>query len=150
MTELLPTPPFPDAMARTRVVAGIWVSGAFSRAAQRAFSMTSERSSGVISPQSIVTSRTPGWAATRVSTSFLIWARSGQPAMVSLTPMRTSPSADTSVPVVMPRSTMLPPSSGSITPRRSPMTSSTDGGDTRPAFARRSVPTGSILPVAAV
>ena len=37
VTELLPTPPFPDAMASTRVVAGIWVSGAFSRAAQRAF-----------------------------------------------------------------------------------------------------------------
>ena len=31
----------------------------------------------------------------RVSTSFLIWARSGQPAMVSFTPMVTSPSEDT-------------------------------------------------------
>ena len=38
------------------------------------------------------TLRTPGWVATRVSTSFLIWARSGQPPMVSFTPTVTSPS----------------------------------------------------------
>ena len=60
VTELLPTPPLPDAMASTRAVLGMAVSGAFSRACQRAFIMTSVRSSGVISPQSILTLRTPG------------------------------------------------------------------------------------------
>jgi hypothetical protein len=109
-------------------VAGTSVSGAFSRAAQRALSITSERSSGVISPQAIVTERTPGCVAMRVSTSFLICARSGQPAIVSFTPIVTSPSADTLDPVVMPRSTMFPPSSGSITPRSRPVISSREGG----------------------
>ena len=80
MTEVLPTPPLPEAMASTRVVAGTCVSGACSRAAQRALSMTSDLSSAVISVQSSFTCRTPGSAATRVSTSFLIWARSGHPA----------------------------------------------------------------------
>ena len=92
MTELLPTPPLPDATASTRAVAGTAVSGACSRACQRALSITSVRSSAFISPQSILTLRTPGWWATRDSTSFLIWARSGQPAIVSFTVMRTSPS----------------------------------------------------------
>jgi hypothetical protein len=55
VTELLPTPPLPLAMASTRVVAGISVSGAFSRAFQRALDMTSLRSSLVISPQSMRT-----------------------------------------------------------------------------------------------
>ena len=95
VTELLPTPPLPEAMASTRVLAGTCVSGACSRAAQRALSMTSDRSSAVISPHSMVTVRTPGCAAMRVSTSFLICARSGQPAMVSFTPMVTSPSGVT-------------------------------------------------------
>jgi hypothetical protein len=54
--------------------------------------MTSLRSSLVISPQSITTAVTPGWVAMRVSTSFLIWARSGQPPIVSLMPMVTTPS----------------------------------------------------------
>ena len=55
MTELLPTPPLPLAMARIRHDAGTSVSGAFSRAFQRALNITSLRSSLVISPQSIFT-----------------------------------------------------------------------------------------------
>ena len=70
------------------------VSGAFSRAFQRALSMTSLRSSLVISPQSMRTLVTPGCTATRVSMSFLIWARSGHPPIVSLTPTVTTPSSD--------------------------------------------------------
>ncbi len=125
VTELLPTPPLPEAMASTRVVAGIWVSGAFSRACQRAFSITSERSSLVISPQSICTSRTLGWVAMRVSMSVLICARSGQPPIVSFTTIVTrAPSPDgcgaTVTDGIMPRSTTLPPSSGSMTPRSRP------------------------------
>ena len=76
-------------------MSGTSVSGAFSRAFQRALSITSLRSSLVISPQSMRTSVTPGCTATRVSTSFLICARSGQPPMVSLTPTVTTPSSAT-------------------------------------------------------
>ena len=95
----------------------------------------------------MVTVRTPGCAAMRVSTSFLICARSGQPAMVSLTPMVTSPSGVTVAPVVIPRSTMLPPSSGSITARSSPSSSSTVGGAIVPGTAAfyRSPPCNLVL-----
>ena len=65
VTELLPTPPLPLAMARTRVDAGTWVSPACWRAFHRALSITSLRSSGVISPHSMRTSVTPGWTPTR-------------------------------------------------------------------------------------
>ena len=115
-------------MASTRVVTAIAVSAAFSRAFQRALSITSVRSSLLISPHSMRTSRTPGCTATRLSTSFLICARSGQPPMVSLMPTVTTPSAATDTPGTMPRVTMSAPSSGSITARNSAVTSSTDGG----------------------
>ena len=118
VTELLPTPPLPLAMASTRAVIGISVSGAFSRAFQRAFSITSLRSSLVISPQSMRTLVTPGCTATRLSTSFLIWARRGHPPIVSLTPTVTAPSAATATPGTMPSDTMSAPSSGSMTERR--------------------------------
>jgi hypothetical protein len=61
VTELLPTPPLPLAIASTWQLGGIWVSGAFERAFQRAFDMTCDRSSAFISPQSMRTSDTPGW-----------------------------------------------------------------------------------------
>ena len=127
VTELLPTPPLPEAMASTRVVAGMRVSGASSRAAHRAFTMTPLRSSLVISPHVMSTVRTPGWVPMRVSTSLLIWPRSGQPAIVSFTVRVTVPSAVTATSGTMPRVTMSLPSSGSITPRSSPVTSSTLG-----------------------
>jgi hypothetical protein len=60
VTELLPTPPLPDDTAITRVVAATSVSGARSRAFQRALAMVADRSSLVISPHSIFTPRTPG------------------------------------------------------------------------------------------
>ena len=72
MTDDFPTPPFPDATAITRVVAGISVSGAFSRAFQRARAMSALRSSCVISPISTPTVSTPGNWRTRASTSFWI------------------------------------------------------------------------------
>ena len=49
VTELLPTPPLPLAIARTRVVAEISVVGAFSRAFQRAACIAAVRCSWVIS-----------------------------------------------------------------------------------------------------
>ena len=128
VTDDLPTPPLPLAMARIRVDAETSVFGAFSRAFQRALVITSERSSLVISPQSIVTLVTPGCTATLVSTSFLIWARNGQPPIVSFTPTVTTPSGLTSTRGTMPSVTMSAPSSGSITDRSSCVTVSTSGG----------------------
>ena len=109
VTDDLPTPPLPLATARIRVDAGISVLGAFSRAFQRALVITSDRSSLVISPQSILTLVTPGCTATLVSTSFLICARSGQPPIVSLTPTVTTPSSLTSTDGTMPSVTMSAP-----------------------------------------
>ena len=53
VTELLPTPPLPLAMASTRHDSGTSVSGASSRACQRALSITSVRSSEFISPHTM-------------------------------------------------------------------------------------------------
>ena len=47
VTDDLPTPPLPDAMASTRAFGGTAVSGASSRAFQRARAMTAARSVGV-------------------------------------------------------------------------------------------------------
>ena len=82
VTEDLPTPPLPDAMAMTRVVAGTMVSGADSLTFQRARAMARAFSSAFISVQSSLTPVTPGSDSTRATMSFLIWARSGQPAVV--------------------------------------------------------------------
>ena len=148
MTDDLPTPPLPEAMASTRVLTGMAVSGEVSRAFHRAFDITSLRSSAVISPHVIVTPVTPGCDATRVSTSFLICVRSGQPLIVSFTSTVTAPSGATATDGTMPRSTMLPPSSGSITPRRRPVTASTVGGPTdRDEAARTSVMRAFYWPV---
>ena len=128
VTELLPTPPLPLAIASTRALVGTAVSLAFSRAFQRAFVITSERSVAVISPQSMVTLVTPGCVSTRDSMSFLICARSGQPLMVNLIPIVTAPAGVTVTSPAMPRSTMLAPSSGSMTARNIVRTSSAVGG----------------------
>ena len=125
VTELLPTPPLPEAMASTRVVAGIWVSGAFSRACQRALSITSERSSLVISPQSICTSRTPGMGRDAGFDVGLDLRAQRATADRELHDDRDEgPSPDgcgaTVTDGIMPRSTTLPPSSGSMTPRSRP------------------------------
>ncbi len=128
VTELLPTPPLPLAMATTRVLAGTWVSPACSLAFQRALSITSVRSSGVISPHVMCTSLTPGWTPTRDSISRLMSARSGQPPIVSLTVTSTSPVGDTDTAGTMPRETMSLPSSGSMTDSRTATTSSRVGG----------------------
>ncbi|CAB4875971.1 unannotated protein [freshwater metagenome] len=69
---LFPTPPLPLAIARTRAVGGISVSGASAWARFRAVSMVLAFCSGVISIQSIVTPSTPGSEATFEMTSFLI------------------------------------------------------------------------------
>ena len=130
VTELLPTPPLPLAIARMRVVAGTWVSPTWARAFQRALSIVSVRSSGVISPHSMRTSVTPGWMPTRCSISRLMSARSGQPPIVSFTVTWTTPSASTATAGTMPSETMSDPSSGSMTPSSTATTSSRVGGET--------------------
>ena len=124
----LPTPPFPEAIMITLAVAGICVSGADSALFQRALAMAAAFSSWVSSVQSIPTLVTPGSDPTRALTSFWICARKGQPAVVSAIRTRTAPSGSTVAPLAMPRSTMSEPSSGSMTPRRSPMIAAGLGG----------------------
>ncbi len=128
MTELLPTPPFPLAMASTLHDNGTSVSGAFWRAFHRALVITWLRSSEFISPHEIFTAETPGCTDTRDSTSFLISARSGHPPIVSLMPTVTSPSGATSTDGTIPSDTMSAPSSGSMTVPSTTITSSTVGG----------------------
>ena len=144
VTDDLPTPPLPLAMARIRVLLGIAVGAAFSRAFHRARVMTAERSSAVISPQSILTLVTHGCTSRRDRMSFWIWARRGQPRMVSLTPMVTIPSDMVMSPAI-PRSTMLSPNSGSITARRRLRTSSTVGAGTARWLTKRKCTATSLL-----
>jgi hypothetical protein len=129
VTDDLPTPPLPEAMATIRVVAGMSVSSALSRALNRARAMTFFFCSVVISPKWTRTSATPGRLATRSLMSFMIWARNGQPAVVRAMVTSTSPLCGSiSMTCTMPRSTMLSPSSGSITPSRTLRTASSPTG----------------------
>src|ERR1700722_18426560 len=131
VTDDLPTPPLPDAMASTRVEAAIAVSGASSRAFQRARAITVARASASMAATCTSTVRTQSRDRTWFTTSRSIWLRSGQEAMVNATSTMTSPPS-TATPRTMPRSTMVSPSSGSTTARRQSRTSSwrasRDGG----------------------
>ena len=119
VTEDLPTPPLPEAMASTRVVGGTAVSGAPSRAFQRARAITAAFSSGVHLADGDARPRSPrACPPTRPRTSRSIWARSGQAATVRATATATVPAASTPTERTMPRSTMLSPSSGSMTARQ--------------------------------
>ena len=85
VTDDLPTPPLPLAIASTRAVDGTSVGAAFSRALKRARCIAAVFCSGVISPYSTFTAVTPRNPRTFDSTSRLICARRGQPAVVSAT-----------------------------------------------------------------
>src|SRR5438552_10015956 len=146
VTEDFPTPPFPDAMATTLVLAGISVAGAPSLAFHRARAISAARSSGLISPMRTLTAVTPGTEPTRTVTSSRSWVRRGQPATVSATSTTTPPSGATSTERTMSRSTTLSPSSGSITPRRALRTASASGRSGGTGGTSRILParTGSI------
>ncbi len=118
MTDDLPTPPLPEATSTTRVVAAIDVSSGRWDTLKRARSMAWVRSASVISVQSSFTEVTPGADPTRLRTSRWIWARSGQPEVVSAILTTTAPWSSMVTLRTMPSSTMSEPSSGSITPRR--------------------------------
>ena len=86
VTELFPTPPLPEAMAITRAVSGMSVTGAGFWASCRARAMTALRCSASITP--VVDRRRSGRRGGRptwVSTSLWIWVRSGHPATVRAT-----------------------------------------------------------------
>ncbi len=121
VTDDFPTPPLPDEMARTRVVAGMAVGPARSAAFCLARSIVAAFSSLDSSVQSIVTSVTPGIEAIRALVSLRICARSGHPIVVSAIVTTTAPSSEMDASLAMPRSTMSLPSSGSMTPRRTSM-----------------------------
>ncbi len=126
MTDDLPTPPLPEAMVITRVVGATDVCSTRWLMLKRARSMAVVFSSAVISVQSSSTLSTPGSEPTRARMSRWSCARSGHPAVVRATVTVTvAPSIAASL--TMPSSTMSEPSSGSITPRSAPITSSIRG-----------------------
>ena len=131
VTDDLPTPPFPDAIISTLVVAGISVSGVSRLTFQRAIAMVAAFSSGVSSVQVMWAFVTPGSPSMRALTSRWIWARNGQPDVVRAMVTSTRPLGPTTTAFAMPNSTMLEPSSGSTTPRRSSRTWSEDGSSER-------------------
>ncbi len=126
MTDDLPTPPLPEAMARTRALGGTAVWGASSRAFQRARAITADRSSASMAAIRTSTEVTQSRARVWLTTSFSIWVRKGQAAMVRATSTVTRP-ASSWMARTMPRSTMVSPSSGSTTSRRRSRTSSSRG-----------------------
>ena len=127
VTDDLPTPPLPEAMRITLAASGTEVSSGRWETLNRALPIAVVRCSSVISVQARRTEVTPGSEPTRARTSCWIWARSGQPAVVRAIVTTTAPSAPTSAPRAMPRSTMSLPSSGSMTPRSTARTSSLVG-----------------------
>ena len=127
VTDDLPTPPLPEATMTTLVVGDSEVWSGRSAMRRRARSIAVAFSSWVSSDQSIRTFTTPGSPPTRARTSFWICARSGHPLVVSATCTWATPSSSIRAPLAMPSSTMSRPSSGSMTPRSSPITSSEVG-----------------------
>ena len=124
VTDDLPTPPLPEATSTTLVVGARAVSSGRWETLKRALPIAEDFSSWVISVQSRVTLPTPGSDPTRARTSRWIWARSGQPEVVSAMVTTTEPSGSIVAPLAMPSSTMSLPSSGSMTPRSTAITSS--------------------------
>ncbi len=144
VTDDLPTPPFPEAMASTRVDAATAVSGASSRAFQRARAMTVARSSASMAATSTSTERTHSSDCACPMTSRSIWFRRGQAAIVRATSTVTCPSS-TRMPRTIPRSTIVSPSSGSTTARRRSRTSaSRPGRDPSPEGVVASVGPGDM------
>ena len=125
VTEDLPTPPLPLAIANTLVSEPGWENG-ISRCAwpPRRVSWRPERWSAVITPRVRSTAVTPATAPTAVVTSRLIVSLRGQPATVSSTVTRTRPSSAMSTESTMPRSVIGRLISGSLTVARAALTRS--------------------------
>ncbi len=96
VTDDLPTPPFPDDTAMTRVgepALPIWISRT---APPRTSCISAARSSSLIVVNSTTTPATPATLRAADVTSSVSWSFKGHPGMVRATSTRTSPESATS------------------------------------------------------
>ena len=126
MSEDLPTPPLPEAMAITRQSRGSLIVLSRCGAPPRSFVVSACRSSGVITAKESEKPRTPGTSAKAASTWRSNESRSGQPATVSTIVRETMPPS-ISTPRTMSSSVTGFWSSGSITFERAATTASREG-----------------------
>ena len=128
VTEDLPTPPLPDAIAKTFVREPGCEKG-ISRCAlpPLSTSLSPDRCSAVITPSVRSTSVTPSTARRAPLTSRVMVSLSGQPATVRSTVSRTSPESSTSTDSTMPRSVIGRLISGSWTVARAAVSRSAVG-----------------------
>src|ERR1700728_2341753 len=130
VTDDLPTPPLPLAMAYTLVSESCLAHGSsFSGRPPRSRPWSSRRCSSLITSSSTRTRDTPASLLTAAVTSRVMVSRSGQPATVSQTSTRTVPSRPTSTFLTMPSSVIGRWISGSLTLARAWVTCSVVGGD---------------------
>ena len=129
VTDDLPTPPLPLAIANTWVSEDGWANG-ISRSWRppRSWVCSSRRCSSLITSRSTVTPDTPGTAATAAVTSRVMVSRSGHPETVRYTSTRTLPSAATLTLFTMPSSVIGRRISGSLTRASASVTCSVLGG----------------------
>src|SRR5262252_2562349 len=116
VTDDLPTPPLPLAIAYTWVSDDGWANG-ISRSTRppRSRVCSSRRCSSLITSRSTATAVTPGTAATAAVTSRVMVSRSGQPATVRYTSTLTLPSGAIPTLLTMPSSVIGRRISGSLT-----------------------------------
>ena len=128
MTEDLPTPPLPEAIANT-LVSEPGCENGISRCALPSLrtSLRPARCSADMTPRVRSTSVTPATARSAPLTSRVIVSLSGQPATVRSTVSRTSPDSSTSTDSTMPRSVIGRLISGSWTVARASVSRSTVG-----------------------
>ncbi len=124
VTEDLPTPPLPLITATTCLT---WLNWASLGGAGGVPPNTARRSSGVISPWITSTPVTPGKASTAWRALFAICSLSGQPRTVKARVNLTLPAWVADRLRTMPSSTILRPSSGSITRRSASKISFSEG-----------------------
>ena len=82
VTEDLPTPPLPEAIAKTRMVVPGWAKGMTGSAPPRSWSRSALRWASSITSVVTVTSSTPSSSATAAYVFCWRVSRIGQPAMV--------------------------------------------------------------------
>ncbi len=130
VTEDLPTPPLPLAIANTLVSDVGWAKGiSFSGRPPRSLPWSSLRCCSLITSRSTWTSATPGSLLTAAVTSLVMVSRSGQPDTVSQMSTRTTPRPSTATSLTIPSSVIGRWISGSLTPARAWVTCSAVGGE---------------------
>src|SRR5665811_559663 len=133
VTEDLPTPPLPDAIAYTRVRLSVCVNGMTgSGVPPRSWVRSSLRCFSDITPISTRTPVTPSRALAAAVTSLVRVSLSGHPAVVRSIPTTTPPSSATSTERTIPRSVIGRRISGSMTRASAARTTSTVGAAMRP------------------